>query len=58
MKQSSIKPFAFGPIPSPLALQVKIFTHLISVGTSGLYFASSAREWYAEFAIVIPSSLV
>ena len=38
MKQSSINPFEKGLIPSPFALQVKIFTHLMSVGWSGAQF--------------------
>ena len=39
MKQSSTTAFPIDPSPSPFALQVKIFTHLISFDISGSSFA-------------------
>ena len=58
MKQSSISPLEKGLIPSPFALQVKIFIHLVTVGLSSSYPIGIFTAWKAEFARVTPSSLV
>ena len=56
MKQSSIKPFPPGSIPSPFDLQVNIFTHFTSTGVSSLYLLEwRLIAWWGELAMVMPS---
>ena len=45
-------------MPSPFALQVKILSHLVTVGLSSLNPAGIFTACMAEFARVIPSTLV
>ena len=58
MKQSSISPLAKGLIPSPFALQVKIFSQRVRVGLLSSYPQTIFTACMAELARVTPSSLV